>query len=166
MKSLIHNHPSNLYGKRKINILLTFANMQENHKRFCDKYFETLNGSEAARYAGYAEASARQEASRLLDRDDIQDYLSNLRAEYAAKSAVSKEWVVERFKTISERCVQAEAVYDKDGNPTGEYKFDSSGANKATEMLGKIIGVFERDNEQKKAAIQINIDSDDANLGE
>lgn len=124
--------------------------MQENHKRFADKYFETLNGAESARYAGYAEASARIEASRLLDREDVQQYLQQLRAEYAEKSGVTKQWIIERFKTISERCVQAEPVLDRDGVETGEYKFDSSGANKATEMLGKIIGVFERDNEQSR----------------
>jgi hypothetical protein len=33
-------------------------------------------------------------------------------------------------------------------------------------MLGKIIGVFEKDNEQRKDVIQINIDSQDAKLGE
>ena len=33
---------------------------------------------------------------------------------------------------------------------SGEYQFDSSGANKSTEMLGKIIGAFEKDNSQVK----------------
>jgi hypothetical protein len=37
----------------------------------------------------------------------------------------------------------------KVGLESGEYQFDSSGANKATEMLGKMIGVFEIDNKQK-----------------
>ena len=47
--------------------------MQENHKRFADKYFETLNGSESAIYAGFSEDTARQKAWQLLQRDDIQD---------------------------------------------------------------------------------------------
>lgn len=134
--------------------------MQENHKRFADKYFETLNGAESARYAGYAESSARIEASRLLDREDVQQYLQQLRSEYAEKSGITKEWVIKRFEHISDACVTAKPVMqwdkesksyipvtDENGNPV--YQFDSSGANKATEMLGKIIGVFEKDNQQK-----------------
>lgn len=124
--------------------------MQENHKRFADKYFETLNGKESAIYAGFSEDTAKQKAWTLLQRDDIQDYLQELRNEYSEKSGINKEWILERFKHISDSCVQAVAVYDSNGIATGEYKFDSSGANKATEMLGKIIGVFEKDNEQSK----------------
>ncbi len=33
---------------------------------------------------------------------------------------------------------------------SGEYKYDSAGANKATEMIGKHIGFFETHNSQKK----------------
>lgn len=140
--------------------MLTFANMQENHKRFADKYFETLNGAESARYAGYSEGSARQEAVRLLDRDDVQEYLQSLRAEYSEKTGITKEWVIKRFEHISDACVKAKPVLrwdsglkefvpveDEYGNPV--YEFDSSGANKATEMLGKIIGAFEKDNAQQ-----------------
>ncbi len=140
--------------------------MQENHRRFADKYFETLNGKESAIYAGFAENSAKVQASQLLQRDDIQEYLQSLRAEYAEKSGISKLWIIERFKTISDRCVQEEPVFDSKGEPTGEFKFDSSGANNATAHLGKIIGVFEKDNEQRKDVISIHIDNQDAKLGE
>lgn len=128
--------------------------MQENHKRFADKYFETLNASESAIYAGFSEDSPRQAGYQLLQREDIQEYLTELKAEYSIKSGITKEWVLNRFTNISDRCVQAEPVLDKEGNQTGEYKFDSSGANKATEMLGKIIGAFEKDNDQKKTTVE------------
>jgi len=128
--------------------------MQENHKRFTDKYFETLNAKESAIYAGFSEDTAKQQGWQLLQRDDIQEYLTKLRAEYTQKAGITKEWIVERFKNISDRCVQAEPVMIPDGDggwmESGEYKFDSSGANKATEMLGKIAGVFEKDNNQSK----------------
>ena len=129
--------------------------MQENHKRFADKYFETLNAKESAIYAGFSEATAKQGGYNLLQRDEIQNYLKELRAEYAEKSGISKQWIIERFKTISDRCVQEEPVFDSNGIPTGEYRFDSSGANNATAHLGKIIGVFEKDNEQSKINLSI-----------
>jgi len=129
--------------------------MLESHKRFADKYFETLNGSESAIYAGFSVDTARQQAWQLLQREEIQDYLQKMRAEYAEKAGISKQWIIERFKHISDSCVQAEPVFDSEGNPTGEYRFDSSGANKSTEMLGKIIGIFEKDNEQVRVNVSI-----------
>jgi phage terminase small subunit len=129
--------------------------MQENHKRFADKYFETLNGKESAIYAGFSEDTARQKAWQLLQREDIQEYLQSMRAEYAEKSGISKQWIIERFKTISDRCIQEEPVLDSKGEPTGEFRFDSSGANNATAHLGKIIGIFEKDNEQTKINLSI-----------
>ena len=140
--------------------------LTEQKKRFADKYFETLKGSESAIYAGYSEATARQIAYNLLQEPEVEKYLSELRAEYAEKSGISKQWIIERFKTISDRCIQEEPVFDSKGEPTGEFRFDSSGANNATAHLGKIIGVFEKDNEQRKDFIQINIDNQDAKLGE
>ncbi len=37
--------------------------------------------------------------------------------------------------------MQEEAVTDADGSPTGEYKFEHSGANKALEIIGKHVDV-------------------------
>lgn len=51
----------------------------------------------------------------------------------------------------------AEPVMIRIGNDmveSGEYVFDSTGANKATEMIGKMIGVFEKDNTQKTVVLQ------------
>lgn len=145
--------------------------MRENYKRFADKYFETLNAKESAIYAGFSPDTAKQKGYTLLQRDDVQDYLSELRKEYQQKSGITKEWIIERFKSISDRCMQAEPVMIRDGKDwiqatdpeTGEglYQFDSTGANVSTAHLGKIIGVFEKDNEQLKSQTQniINLGS-------
>lgn len=128
--------------------------MKDNHIRFSDKYFETLNATQSAIYAGFSEETAKQQGWQILQREDVQEYLAKLRAEEAENAGVSRQWIVERFKNISDRCVQAEPVMIKQDGiwiESGEYQFDSSGANKATEMLGKIIGIFEKDNDQSKA---------------
>ena len=135
--------------------------MQDNHIKFADKYFETLNASESAIYAGFSADTARQSGYQVLQRDDVQEYLASLRKDYAEKSGISKQWVIDRFKEISDRCVQEIEPITIQGMPTGEFKFDSSGANKATEMLGKIIGVFEKDNSQSAPVVNNII-----NLGE
>src|ERR1700685_626836 len=81
--------------------MLTIANMLEQHQRFADKYFETLNGAESARYAGFAEDSARIEASRLLDRDDVQAYLQELRSELSEKTGISQQKVLNEIAKIA-----------------------------------------------------------------
>ncbi|MNW10683.1 Terminase small subunit [compost metagenome] len=60
----------------------------------------------------------------------------------AEKSEVNAQWVLDRLVQLAERCMQAEPVTDRDGSPTGEYRFDSSGANKALENIGKHLGMF------------------------
>ena len=72
--------------------------LTEQKKRFADKYFETLKGSESAIYAGYSEATARQIAHNLLQEPAVEGYLSGLRAEYAEKSGISKQWIIERLR--------------------------------------------------------------------
>lgn len=140
--------------------------MTEKVKKFCDKYFETLHGTNSAIFAGFSEKTARSQASQMLDTDEVINYLGELRNIKAVETGITQAWVIERFKMISDNCVAAEPVLDKYGAQTGEFRFESSGANKATEMLGRIIGVFEKDNDQKKGIIEIKIDNNDSKLGE
>jgi hypothetical protein len=42
---------------------------------------------------------------------------------------------------------------DSEGNSVGVFEFDSAGANKSTELIGKHLGFFERDNGQKAAQV-------------
>ena len=59
------------------------------------------------------------------------------------KNGLDRSWVISRLMSVTERCMQAEPVMDKNGDPTGEYKFDSSGANRALELLGKTMRMFD-----------------------
>jgi len=127
-------------------------------KKFCDSYLVLNNASKAAIEAGYSPKTARQKAYQLLCNEEIEKYIEERRQQASDQSLVDAAWVQKRFKDISDRCMQAEPVMqyvDGEYVESGEYKFDSSGANKATEALGKIIGVFEKDNGQKKTSIQL-----------
>lgn len=57
------------------------------------------------------------------------------------KASVDRAWVLSRLKKVADRCLQEEPVM-KNGEMTGEYKFDSAGANRALELLGKELGMF------------------------
>jgi phage terminase small subunit len=58
------------------------------------------------------------------------------------KTGLNREWVITRLMTVVDRCMEAEPVLDKEGNPTGTYEFDASGANQALKMLGDTMGLF------------------------
>jgi phage terminase small subunit len=58
------------------------------------------------------------------------------------KAGLDRSWVIERLMLVVNQCMQAEPVKDRKGNPTGEYKFDASGANAALRMLGDTMGMF------------------------
>lgn len=55
---------------------------------------------------------------------------------------LDEKWVLDRLRQIVDRCMQAEPVKDSKGEPTGEFKFDSSGANRALELIGKHFAMF------------------------
>ena len=129
--------------------------MTDQQKKFADQYCKKPNATKAAISAGYSETSARSQASQLLALDEIALYIEHKLSAISKEAEVDATWVLKRFKTISDRCMQEEPVLDKEGQLTGEYRFDSSGANNATAHLGKIIGVFEKDNEQSKINLSI-----------
>jgi phage terminase small subunit len=73
-------------------------------------------------------------------------------------TGLDREWVISRLMSVTERCMQAEAVLDKEGEPTGQYEFDSAGATRALELLGKTINLFDGKDPSK--------DSEYANLSD
>lgn len=58
------------------------------------------------------------------------------------KTGLDREWVISRLMSVVERCMKAEPVLDKEGKHTGEFRFDSTGANQALRMLGDTMGLF------------------------
>lgn len=127
--------------------------LTEKQKRFCEEFMIDLNGTQAAIRAGYSENSANVIASQNLSKLNVQQYLSELKQKRAESLNIDNQWVLKRFIDISERCMQAEPVLINENGQwveSGEYKFDASNANKATEMIGKHLGFFEKDNNQLK----------------
>lgn len=159
--------------------------MTEQRKKFADKYFETLNATQSAIFAGYSEATARQQAYNILQDDEVQEYLQKLRDEYAEKSGITKERLIEEYKkiafsNISElyssddallaikqvdestigavSSIKTRELVGNDGIPVGsivEVKLHDK--LRALDSLGKHLGFFEKDNDQKKTSINIDM---------
>lgn len=104
------------------------------------------NGTQAAIRAGYSERTAQEAASRLLSKVMIKQAIEAMDEKIIKRveeqALVSVEWVIKNFKEIAERCMQHQAVKDKEGNETGEYTFNATGANKSLELIGKYLKMF------------------------
>lgn len=142
--------------------------MTDKQAAFIDHYILDLNGTQAAIRAGYSSNYASQQAFQLLSDPDIQAAIKDRRSKLAKDAGVDVDWVTRKAQQIADRCMQAEPVLIFDGEewvPSGEYKFDSAGANKAVDTLAKIVGAFEKDNNQAnptRFVTQVQLVSGDA----
>ena len=139
------------------------AELSDKQKKFADEYLLTLNASEAYRKAGYTTGNDKAiaaSASRLLSNAKVKAYIEERQAIMQEKTGINQAWVLNRLKDISDRCMQAIPVMIKvDGEliESGEYKFDSMGANRSTELIGKHLGMFsDKVVQQEKPIININ----------
>ena len=132
------------------------SELEEKQKMFCKEYLVDFNGTQAAIRAGYSKKTANEQASRLLTKVNVQKYLQQLIEKRNKRTNITQDDVVADIIKVKDRCMQNEAVLDKEGNETGIYKFDSNGANKALDMLAKHVGFYETDNKQKAFNISVN----------
>jgi len=127
--------------------------MNEKHKLFAEEYLKDCNATAAAERAGYSKATARTKGSALFNTPEIHAYINKMREGMQERTEVTADYVIRSLQLVAERCMQGEPVMVFDGEgmvESGEWKFDSSGANKSLELLGKHLGIFEKDNSQKK----------------
>lgn len=136
---------------------------------FCREYLIDKNGTQAAIRAGYSPKTANEQASRLLADVNIASRVRELREEQEQRTEITADFVIQSLKEVALRCMTnkpvmewdyeaKELVQKVDENGQGVYEFDSQGANRALELLGKHKGIFEVDNKQKQAVIQVTID--------
>lgn len=123
------------------------AKLTDKQELFVKEYLKDLNATQAAIRAGYSEDTAGVIGYENLKKPYLMEAIQEAFQKRADKIEVDANWVLSNLKTIAERCMQAEEVvkYDYDSKEqvgTGEYKFDSSGANKSLELIGKHLKMF------------------------
>ena len=96
--------------------------------------------------------AASVEASRIMSDVNVRSYLKYcIESDHEALVA-TKQYVQMNLRVVAERCMQVEPVFDAKGQPTGDYKFDASGANTALKLLGQTIGMFKEESRIKIVA--------------
>ena len=106
-----------------------------------------LRQGQAARNAGYKDSpSADVHATRLLKnvkiKRRIQEINEKVLSKTIEKTALTKEWLLDRLRENVGRAMQHRAVRDADGNEIGEYVYNGSVANKALELIGRELQMF------------------------
>lgn len=118
-------------------------------QRFVEEYLVDLNATQAAIRAGYAKTTAEKKAPVWVGKSResspypaVWDAVDDALRKRSEKTGITAEYVLKSLQHVAERCMQAEPVRDREGNETGEYRFDSSGANKSLELLGRHLKLF------------------------
>ncbi|WKJ88770.1 terminase small subunit [Methylomonas montana] len=78
---------------------------------FCNEYLIDLNGTQAAKRAGYSEKSARQQATKLLSKASIQVSISRLRSDREERTQVTADRVLREVGRIA--LVDPRKAFDK-----------------------------------------------------
>lgn len=123
---------------------------------FLNEYLIDLNSTQSAIRAGYKPKRAKEMGYRLIHNSTLTPILQKKLDEREKKTGISSAFVLNSLKDIAERCMQRQEVLDSTGKPTGVYKFDSNGANRSLELLGKHLKLFTERIETQN----LNINSD------
>lgn len=113
--------------------------LSDKQEAFCQAYAIAMNGSQAARSAGYSKKSANRQASANMSKAYIQARVKEIQAERVAALGITSEFILNGIKDIA---------------VTGEKDSDRT---KALDMLGKYAGIYEADNTQSKTEIASEI---------
>lgn len=113
-------------------------------KAFAREYVKEGNATQAAKKAGYSKTSARQIGSENLSKPYIQEVIQEKQAILAEKAQVSAEFVINNFLEILNFNKQVEEFTQGDGENVRVKKkmIDAQAALKASELLGKHLGLF------------------------
>jgi len=76
------------------------VNLSVKEERFVREYLVDLNGMKAAIRSGYSPKTASSQASRLLTRVKVQEYLQKLKAECVKRCEVSADMLLREFMAI------------------------------------------------------------------
>lgn len=115
-------------------------------ERFVQGLFSGLSQRKAYKEAynpnNMTDKSVDEEACRLAKEVKISSRLKELTEKQAKETGWTVEKLIKEFEEIKQMCKCATPVLDRQGEATGEYKFDSTGAVKSLENIGKLLGMY------------------------
>lgn len=116
--------------------------LTDKQETFCQEYLKDLNATQAAIRSGYSAKTAQEQSSRLLSNVIVKARVDELLAKREKRTGITTDKVLKDIEECRVRCMQGEPVLDREGNPTGEWKFEAHAALKASELQGKHLKMF------------------------
>lgn len=141
--------------------------LNEQQERFCQEYLVDLNGKHAAIRAGYSEATAQEQASRLLSHAKVEARVQELMEQREKRTEVTQDQVLAELARVAfykpsrvlrvsgdgevdvdyrkaspddlDMVLETKRSYSKEG---GSYSLKRMDKMKALELLGRHLGMF------------------------
>lgn len=113
-------------------------------QRFVEEYLVDLNATQAAIRAGYSENRASELGYQLLQKTPVQNAIYELKQQRSQSTGITAEKVLLDIMALKEKC-EREIVTE-----AGVRMENPSVSAKCLEMLGKHVGLFEKDNKQQQ----------------
>lgn len=109
---------------------------------FVREYLIDLNATQAAIRSGYSAKTAQAQGTENLSKPLVRAKIDAELANRAKRTEITADYVLETIRDTVERCRQGEPVKDREGAPTGEWKFDPNAVLKGCELLGRHLALF------------------------
>lgn len=130
-----------------------YLKLPAHYRRFAELIVAGKNAADAIREVRPRARCPKQSGWQWRNFKRVKAAIAELEAEAIERGGITILQVLLDANTIKRRCMQAEPVRDSKGKPTGEYRFDSAGANKANEFLGKYLKIAPERHEVAVSAI-------------
>jgi phage terminase small subunit len=160
-------------------------------KRFCDEYLIDLNGTQAAIRAGYSARTAQAQSTKMLLKPLLRAYVDERIADRAQRTEITQDKVIAELALlafgrqtslmdwgpdgvtikdssdltddIAAAVSEVSETTTKDG---GTIRVKIHDKVKALELLGRHLGIFEKDNKQRRPLQTLSDDELAAKLKE
>lgn len=146
--------------------------MTPKQEAFVREYLVDLNATAAAERAGYSRKTAYSIGQENLNKPEIAKSIQAAMDQRSERTELTADFVLNGIREIAERCLQRvpvmvgrgedrTQVIDEEGRHV--WTFDSTGANKAFENLGKHLKLF-TDRVEHSGDVNVIVAPEDAGL--
>lgn len=127
--------------QKKTSTAIKKRKLTEQQDHFCHRFIVDLD-FDASFLEVFKRKPTNSDRWSLLKNLRILDRIRELKNERAERLELTADYVLGNVNEVVQRCMQAVPVFDRTGEPTGEWRFDGSTALKGLELLGKHLGIW------------------------
>lgn len=156
--------------------------MSPKQRRFCEEYVIDLNATQAAIRAGYSKKTANEQAARLLAKVSVHNLIADLQLQIADRNKLKADDVIQELRALAfwsindfvkegnklQDISQLDRTTNKpvmgiktktttfEGGESTTVELKLADKRAALVDLGRHLGIFKEDNEQKTIKIKVS----------